>query len=94
MIPLLLYAQSGDLITFAIAVQTLGFEGNEYGLFANLVYPHFGMLGIYAGKIIGVAGFAYGAVAWRRFTTLLAIAGIVMGTLGILTNVASLAVSV
>lgn len=94
MIPLLLYAQAADLATFAIAVNTLGFAGNEYGIFANIIYPHFGLLGIYVGKIGIVAAWTYGAATWRRFTTFLAVAGIVIGTLGTLTNVASLAVSV
>lgn len=98
MIPLLLYAQAIDLVTFTLATTTLGFEGNEYGPYAVVIYPHFGLAGVLVGKIAAVASFVYAAFAWRhtwlKFTRILAILGIVIGTIGMLTNVVALAVMV
>ena len=93
MIPLLLYAQSADLITFAFTASALGISG-ESNPIASIIYTHAGILGIALYKVGIVAAWTTAALTWHKFTTLLVVIGIVMGTLGTLTNVASLAVSV
>lgn len=92
-IPLLLYAQAVDLVTFGFAAGALGIEG-EYNPLAGFIYTHAGLVGVAAYKIGVVAAFAYLALSWKVFTRFLAITGIIIGTIGALTNVASLAVSV
>ena len=93
MIPLLLYAQSTDLVTFGFTAAALGI-GGESNPIAALIYSTTGILGVAFYKMAVVAAYAYLAVTWHRFGTLIAVVGIVIGSLGTLTNVAALAVSV
>ena len=98
MIPLLIYAQMADLVTLLFAADALGFEGNEYGPLAQVLYGSFGMAGVAAAKIAFLTAFVAIGISWRQkhprfFATMVGFA-IVMGTTGALINVAALAVSV
>lgn len=97
MIPILIYAQGCDLITFLIAADTLGFEGNEYGVLANAIYHSAGIAGIAVVKVllvalivIVIASLPPSAQGMKRFGALFAI---VLGTLGAFVNVMALAVA-
>lgn len=97
MIPLLIYAQAADLATFGFAASALPIQG-EY----NILVPAIGVIGTILVKIILVAVFALFTLhllsgehrGRRRMGCTLAITGILVGTVGMLSNVAALAVSV
>ena len=97
MIPLLVYAQLADLITFLFTASVLNIDG-EYGLLSKAIYPYFGLMGVVVGKVFLVAAVSVYSSYWlqrrNRLGPVLCVIGIVIGTLGTLTNVASLAVSV
>ena len=98
MIPFLIYSQLADLVTFLFAASAIGIDG-EYGLLSKAVYPLFGIAGVVVGKVLLVIGVSVYAGYWirqgsHRFGAILGTIGIIIGTLGTLTNVASLAVSV
>lgn len=97
MIPLLLYAQATDLITFMLAVTALGI-GGEINPLAHLLYGNAGLLGIAAFKagIIGIVALAIVPLRKKRPRLFggVAVFGIIFGSVGALANVASLAVSV
>lgn len=98
MIPLLIYAQAADLVTFAFAAGAIGFHGNEYGALANAMYDFGGIPAIAFTKIVIVVMFAVLAASFRRkypaLGGILIGIGFSMGTFGALANVAALAVSV
>lgn len=99
MIPLLLYSQLVDLVTFLFAESAIGFEG-EYGVLANVIYDAAGVFGIAVLKVVLVLLITI--IVWafyqlprtRWLAHFGAAVGIFIGTAGMLTNVASLAVSV